>query len=132
MIVGVGHDVADMERFESILGGKTAERFMMRILTEQEREVASRYEGKRLVQYVSGRFAAKEAVVKALGCGIGGTVGFEDIAIVPDANGKPLCALKPEAWERLGLNMESHKLHVTITHDKAIASAVAIAECLSV
>lgn len=128
VIIGIGHDIADMDRFESILNGQASERFMDKILTGQERELARRYEGQRLVQFVAGRFAVKEAVVKAIGCGIGGKVGFSDIEVLPDAAGKPECRLSGGAWDRIGYHPSITAIHVTITHDRSLASAVAVLE----
>lgn len=128
MIVGIGHDITDMERVAAVLAGRSARRFMERVLTARELELCSSYEGARLVQFVAGRFAAKEAVVKALGCGIGATVGFSDMDILRDAAGKPVCELSLSAWERLGFEPDRLRIHITITHDRAIASAVAITE----
>lgn len=120
--------MTDMDRVEALLAGNAGERFLDRILTSRERDLASGYEGKRLAQFTAGRFAAKEAVVKALGCGIGAKVGFADIDILRGAQGKPECYLSGAAWEKLGLAPERHRIHITITHDRAIASAVAIVE----
>jgi holo-[acyl-carrier-protein] synthase len=128
MIAGIGHDVTDMDRVAALLAGKAGERFLERILTSRERELAGGYEGKRLTQFTAGRFAAKEAVVKALGCGIGAKVGFADIDILRGPEGKPECYLSAAAWEQLELIPESYRIHITITHDRAIASAVAIVE----
>ncbi|GLX66183.1 holo-ACP synthase [Paenibacillus glycanilyticus] len=128
MIAGIGHDVTDMDRVEALLAGKAGDRFLSRILTSREREIADGYEGKRLVQFTAGRFAAKEAVVKALGCGIGALVGFADIDILRGPEGKPECTLSGQAWERLERMAENHRIHITITHDRSIASAVAIVE----
>lgn len=130
MIVGVGHDVTDMNRIASLLEGSIGKRFIERILTERERELAVDYRGNRLVHFVAGRFAAKEAVVKAIGCGIGAKVGFGDIAILRDSSGKPVCVLSSDAWRRLELESEHMRIHITITHDRSIASAVAIMERL--
>ncbi|MFX3632252.1 MAG: holo-ACP synthase [Candidatus Pristimantibacillus sp.] len=130
MIVGVGHDITDMDRIASLLKGNIGERFKDRILTKREQELAVDYRGNRLVQFVAGRFAAKEAVVKAIGCGIGAKVGFCDIAILRDINGKPEIVLSNEAWRRLELEPEQIRMHITITHDRSIASAVAIMESM--
>ncbi|ACT03754.1 holo-ACP synthase [Paenibacillus sp. JDR-2] len=128
MIAGIGHDVTDMDRVEALLASKAGARFLGRILTSRERDLAGSYEGKRLAQFTAGRFAAKEAVVKALGCGIGAKVGFTDIDILRGPEGKPECTLSGSAWERLELVPERYRIHITITHDRSIASAVAIME----
>ncbi|MUT67770.1 holo-ACP synthase [Paenibacillus sp. NEAU-GSW1] len=128
MIAGIGHDISDMDRIAVMIDGRHCERFLQRILTSRERELARDYEGQRLIQFAAGRFAAKEAVVKALGCGIGGKVGFADIDILRDESGKPVCELTDAAWRRLERSPTELRIHVTITHDRSMASAVAIAE----
>jgi len=131
VIIGIGHDVSEIERIARVLKSTAGERFLKRILTDGERELAKGYIGQRLYTFTAGRFAAKEAVVKALGCGIGQKVGFSDIAIVPDEAGKPCCSLSESAWERLGLDREGTRIHVTITHERSLASAFAVAEQLN-
>ncbi|MBH5319102.1 holo-ACP synthase [Paenibacillus sp. GSMTC-2017] len=128
MIIGIGHDLTDVRRIAEMLEGKVGERFLERILTLRERELASSYRGARLHQYVAGRFAAKESVSKAFGCGIGACLGFQDIDIIRDELGKPGCVLSDDAWRRLKLESESVRIHITITHESEIASAFAIVE----
>ncbi|MFD0961461.1 holo-ACP synthase [Paenibacillus chungangensis] len=128
MITGIGHDMTDVARIAEAIEGKAGQRFRERVLTEAERKLASSYSGARLHGFVAGRFAAKEAVVKAFGCGIGAVLGFQDIEIMPDGSGRPICTLDEAAWSRLGLPPEGIRLHVTITHEKSIASAFAVAE----
>lgn len=84
--------------------------------------------GLRLIEFTAGRFAAKEAVSKAFGCGIGRTLSFHDIEIGRDDCGKPLCRLVDKAWERLRMSPASTVIHVTITHDHSLASAFVIVE----
>jgi len=131
MIVGIGHDVVEIGRVARIMEGTAAERFRRRVLTDAECE-AARARGNS-AEFVAGRFAAKEAVVKALGCGIGQAVGFRDIEIMPDAAGKPHCVLSADAWSRLASAGGRFAdgpvlLHVSISHERSIASAFAIAE----
>jgi holo-[acyl-carrier protein] synthase len=127
MICGVGMDLLEMSRMKKIVAGKTAERFIERILTSAERKLANTRQA-RLSEFIAGRFAAKEAVVKALGCGIGQIVGFQDIEILPDSLGKPLCFISPQALERLGYTSDSITIHLSITHSESMAAAYAIVE----
>lgn len=113
---------------ERTLLGTSGDRFRLRILTEREQELASARKDKRLIEFIGGRFAAKEAVSKAFGCGIGGELGFLDIEIDRDERGKPVCRLSAAAWERLGLSGEEVAIHVSITHDRGLASAYVIVE----
>ncbi|MDO3412645.1 holo-ACP synthase [Saccharibacillus sp. CPCC 101409] len=128
MIYGIGHDLLDIGRVGRLLEGAQGERFLRRILTPAEREIAAGRSG-RLAEFAAGRFAAKEAIVKALGCGIGRLVGFEDIEIVPDALGKPGVELSAAAWDRLNLpGGSAYAIHLSITHQPALASAFAVVE----
>ncbi len=126
MITGIGMDLVEIDRIRRMLEGQAGSRFMERVLTERERELA-RGKGGRLAEFVAGRFAAKEAAVKALGCGIGAKAGFQDVEIVPGEDGRPLCKLSAAARERLGEG-ELLRLHVTITHTGQLAAAYAVAE----
>ncbi|WP_028563821.1 holo-ACP synthase [Paenibacillus pinihumi] len=127
MILGIGHDLAEIGRIGRLLSGRTGQRFMKRVLTAKELELAES-KGARLAEFVAGRFAAKEAVVKAFGCGIGNIMGFTDIEIRPDDKGKPCVRLSPEAWQRLGLQSAVVNVHVTITHERTMASAFVVIE----
>lgn len=128
MIVGIGLDVVELGRMEKLLAGSAGSRFAARVLTDAE---LARYEtlaGRRAAEFAAGRFAAKEAVVKALGCGIGAAVGFRDVEVLPDGAGRPICRLSPEAWERLGMIEANHRIHVAITHERSLAAATAMVE----
>ena len=130
MIIGIGHDIVQVDRVAAVLEGKAGKRFIERILTECERALAEQYTGARLYQFAAGRFAAKEAVAKAFGTGLGAVLSFTDIGLSKDALGKPQCSLTERAWERLGLDANQVKLHVTITHEHHLASAFAVVERL--
>jgi holo-[acyl-carrier protein] synthase len=127
MIYGVGMDMLEIGRMKKILEGKAGSRFIERVLTSAERDMAQERKG-RLNEFVAGRFAAKEAVVKALGCGIGQIVGFQDMEILPNSSGKPLCILSEAALKRLGFTADSTRIHLSITHSETLAAAYAIVE----
>jgi len=119
--------MVEIDRMGKLLASATAERFMERILTAAERELAQTRKG-RMTEFVAGRFAAKEAVVKAFGCGIGHLVGFQDIEVLPDALGKPLCTLSQAALSNLGYSANELRLHLSITHSQNMAAAYVIVE----
>lgn len=127
-IVGIGLDIVELERVEAVLSGPAGERFVARVLTERERTAMDGLPPKRRAQYVAGRFAMKEAVVKALGCGIGALAGFQDIEALPDGYGKPVCRLSEGALARLGLAGRPPRIHVAITHERSMAAATALIE----
>ncbi|MGZ9587178.1 holo-ACP synthase [Paenibacillus marinisediminis] len=129
MIYGIGHDILELERVSRILDGKSRGRFLQRVLTPAELKVADLKEP-RLSEWVAGRFAVKEALAKAIGCGIGQQVGFQDIEVLPDTSGKPLAKLSAEAWTRIRLNPDRARIHVTISHQPGMASAFCVIEQL--
>ncbi|MBB6673275.1 holo-ACP synthase [Cohnella nanjingensis] len=131
MIIGIGLDVVEMERMARLLAGDTGRKFAERVLTAAELVHYAGMQPRRAVEFAAGRFAAKEAVVKAFGCGIGATVGFRDIELLPDPSGRPMCRLGADAWERLGLPEAGHSIHVAITHERKLAAATAIVETVN-
>lgn len=126
MIQGIGMDLLEISRMQKIINSSSGNRFIQRVLTPLELELATARKG-RLTEFVAGRFAAKEAVVKALGCGIGGIVGFQDMEVLPDSLGKPICSLSHASRLRLGLE-SSIRIHLSITHSDTMAAAYAIIE----
>lgn len=129
MIIGVGTDILEIERVRALINGRLGERFLRRILTPRERQLAA--ERKEQYEFAAGRFAAKEAIVKAFGCGIGEHIGFQDIEIIPDRLGKPCCTLSAEAMHRLKelqYHAEEMTIHLSISHSHTIVSAFAVVE----
>lgn len=130
MIYGIGHDVVEIERVKVMLSGRIGEKLMRRVLTPAELELPGR--STRTAEFLAGRFAAKEAVSKAFGCGIGQVLGFVDMEILPDAAGKPSVSLSPTAWTRLQLNgPKEYTIHLSITHERHLASAFVVVEQLN-
>ncbi len=122
VIVGSGIDVVEIARIERALD-RHGERFCQRVFTPREiRTCAAR--GRSAIQFAL-RFAAKEAVMKALGTGMAGA-GFTEIRIYHHDGGQPYVVLGGSAQvraEELGIA----SWHVSITHSKTTAGAVAIA-----
>ena len=128
MIYGIGNDVLETERIRRILESDRRTSFINRLLTKKEQDLLF-IRNKNELAYVSGRFAAKEAITKAFGCGIGKTIGFQDLEILPDEKGKPIVSLTADAWQRLDLTGEQEYLiHLSISHQPAVAAAFAIVE----
>lgn len=120
-ILGIGIDLCPVARMR---GMKQPERFLARYFTEDERVYIA---GKHLAMHESlaGHFAAKEALVKALGCGI--VLPLSDIAITHDGQGAPHFLLRGQALERFQA-LGGKALHLSITHTDDMAAAVAIVE----
>jgi holo-[acyl-carrier protein] synthase len=128
VILGIGTDLLEIARIRRILEQSAGDRFLERILSPREVELARQKKG-RMAEFAAGRFAAKEAIVKAIGCGIGKQIGFQDIEVLPGALGKPQCFIKQEALARVSLQ-EATRIHVSITHTESMAAAYAIVEKL--
>lgn len=121
MILGAGIDIIEVERVKR---AAAKEGFMERVFTEAERQRLR--SGNNEAQRVAGAFAAKEAVAKALGTGIG-VIEWREIEITHDERGRPLAALSGKALE-LMRGMGGSALHVSISHIRDIAAAQAILE----
>src|SRR4029079_8503401 len=98
MIVGIGSDIVDVRRIESVLE-RHGERFLGRIFTAAERAKAERRANR--VETYAKRFAAKEACAKALGTGFRAGVFFRDMGVVIRPSGKPTLKLTGGALKRL-------------------------------
>lgn len=120
MILGVGTDLVQISRIRRV----GLQRLGDRILAEGEQALQPEGE-ERLAEWLAGRFAAKEAVAKAAGTGIGGNLAFQDIEIQRDENGKPSVRIASGVLARLGWD-RSVTVHLSITHsgDHAVAFAV--------
>lgn len=123
MIVGVGTDIVGLERIGRLIGGERGEAFARRVLSaaEQEYVISKKFPRHRYIEFMAGRWAAKEAVAKAFGCGICGELGFRDIELLPDDRGKPRCIVAREIGRGV-------RVHVSISHADGWASAFAVAE----
>lgn len=119
MILGLGNDIVEIQRIKSLIA-KYPRRFIERVFTPREQEYCQKRKEPSL--HFAGRFAAKEAVVKALGTGFSNGLTWKDFEILPDANGKPTVFLSPAA---LAL-CEGSSLLVSISHSEQYATAIAI------
>lgn len=125
MILGIGFDLTSLPRIESMLR-RYGTRFIERILTEKERaHLPSAHAG--ASAYLAGRFAAKEAAVKALGTGFSLGIGMHDAEILSLSSGKPELVFHRKAAERAAL-MGVKSIHVSISHERDTAGAVVILE----
>lgn len=99
MIVGIGIDLAEIDRVKRVV--EHTPRFIDRILTPAEKEQLSHYHKQRYWEYLTGRFSLKESFAKAMGTGIGQTVGFQDIEIIDNDAGQPLVKKSPFSGQAL-------------------------------
>lgn len=121
-MIGVGIDQVDLDRFGAALTRRPA--LAGRLFSPDEREYASRRADP--VERLAARFAAKEAVMKALGVGIF-DVGLRDIEVVRADSGAPGLRLRGRA-ERVATERGVIRWHLSLTHTDSVAQAIAIAE----
>jgi len=115
MIVGVGIDVVDVGRFEEALDRTPTLR--ERLFTEQERD--------RPLASLAARFAAKEALAKALGAPTG--MAWHDAEVVSESTGNPQFEIRGSVLTRAN-DLGVKSVHVSLSHDAGIASAVVVLE----
>jgi holo-[acyl-carrier protein] synthase len=121
-VCGIGVDAVDVVRFRQVLERRPG--IVDRLFTEAERAYAARSAdpGPRL----AARFAAKEAVLKALGVGVG-EAGFRDVEVVRADSGAPGLVLTGRA-AALSVGRGISRWHVSLTHTDAVAVASVVAE----
>ena len=115
MIVGVGTDLVDIDRFAAVLA--RTPRLAARLFTPSERDLP--------IASLAARFAAKEAVAKALGAP--GGMAWHDCEVVRGPKGRPLLEIRGSVLavaSRLGVG----SWHLSLSHDGAMATAMVVAE----
>jgi holo-[acyl-carrier protein] synthase len=126
-IVGTGVDVAEVARLQAALEDpQTGARFKARVFTPGEQRYCER-RGVARYQSYAARFAAKEAVMKALGHGWGRHVGWLDVEVVREPDGRPTVQLHGKAAATAAAAGIT-RLHLAITHTRDIAVAQIVAE----
>ena len=114
MIIGTGIDIIEIERIKVSIE-KFGDNFIKHIFTDAEIAYVKKY--KNPAQHYAARFAAKEAVYKALG---NSKISWKDIAIYNDKDGRPFCRV---------LKLKSkYKIHISLSHSRHYAAASAIVE----
>lgn len=125
MIIGVGSDIVQHDKNSKLLKWDTEGNFPTRILSNQELAAFNDHNSKD--NFIAGRFAAKEAVLKCLSTGMKDGISLKDIEIVNSASGQPNVQLSGEV-KIICANIGINKWHITISHSEDFTIAFAIAE----
>lgn len=113
MILGTGVDITEVRRLKQAVE-KWGDDFLKRLFTEDELENAKKRGS--LYQHLAGRFAAKEAIFKAMG---DPKLSWQDVQILNDKEGRPVCSI-------LNKRGKSLIVHISISHVKNYATAIAV------
>ncbi|AYM03893.1 holo-ACP synthase [Levilactobacillus yiduensis] len=116
MIYGTGIDITDLARVQAVVAKQP--RFLSKVLTPNELHDYQQLQGQRAVEFIAGRWSAKESYSKAMGTGIGATVGFQDIEIRDNDAGRPIVIRQPFG----GI------AHVSISHTATLVMTQVILE----
>ncbi len=124
-IAGIGTDIVSKQRISKVLE-TNQKRFISRLLTENELQEVPE-EGIKLINYISKRWAAKEAISKSFGTGIGAQLSFQDMEITHLESGAPTVVLSESALQLAQTkNFNSVMITVSDEADYAVAFAVAV------
>jgi len=124
MILGIGIDIIEVTRIAASYE-KFGERFVNRILLRDE--IAYCRSHKNPAPFLAARFAAKEAVSKAFGTGIGAALGWQDVEIRRKASGEPFVVLHGKG-EQLFASRGAKRLLISLSHTQNYAAASAVLE----
>lgn len=130
MIIGIGTDLCDIRRIEGSIE-KFGDRFKAKIFTDGERQYCEKKSGS--AAYYAKRFAAKEAVAKALAGSDTGSLSWHDVEVTKDPSGRPVIKLYRNALSRMQSRLpHGHRgqIHLSLTDDYPYAQAFAILEAL--
>lgn len=123
-IVGVGVDIVDVARIRDMVE-RHGERFLRRVFGDDELAYCMRFSEP--FPHLAARWAAKEAVAKALGTGFSQGVTWRSICVVHAPNGEPMVLLTGNA-QKLAASLGVRKIWLSLSHTREYATAVAVME----
>lgn len=121
MIVGIGIDVVEIQRMKKVID-EWGDLFLERVFTSNELKYS--LTKRNFVQHLAARFAAKEAVAKAISTGWSGIFRWKDVEISNDRSGKPVIALYGKLKEHFSVN----KIYVSLSHSENVVVAFVVVE----
>src|SRR5712692_556594 len=124
MILGIGIDIIEVERIQSSFE-KFGERFLKRIL--HPNEITYCLSHRQPAPFLAARFAAKEAISKAFGTGIGKHLGWQDMEVGRKESGEPFVILHGGGLELLK-QRGARAVHLSLSHTESYAAAMAVLE----
>ena len=124
-VIGLGTDIVNINRIKKIYS-KYGNQFLNKILTESEKNSEKKLSRFKNVSTIAKRFAAKEAISKAIGYGFSNGIHFKDIEIYNDESGKPYANLNGKAKTIVNKISKKYNIFLTLSDDKPWAVATAL------
>jgi holo-[acyl-carrier protein] synthase len=121
-IIGIGTDIVERARI-AVLLARFGDKFVQRILSSEEQQIMAQCTEPEA--YVAKRFAAKEAVAKALGTGIGAALAFHEISITNLPSGKPQVTFKGKS-QQFVKNLNIKEVMISLSDEKMFALAFVV------
>ncbi len=123
-LVGVGIDIVDVARIRNMVE-VYGERFLKRVFSDDELAYCMKFSDP--FPHLAARWAAKEAVAKAMGTGFSQGVTWRNICVIHSPNGEPLVLLTGTA-KKIAANLKVRKIWLSLSHTRDYAAAVAVME----
>ena len=124
-IIGLGTDIVNINRIKKIYS-KYGNHFLDKILTESEKKIEGKVTRSNDIATLAKRFAAKEAISKAIGYGFSKGIHFKNIEIYNDKNGKPHANVNGKAKVALSKISKKYNIFLSLSDDKPWAVATAL------
>ncbi len=121
MAQGLGNDIIEIDRMRASIE-RHGLHFLNRLFSQKEQDYCYKFQDP--APHFTGKFAAKEAVAKALGVGFGASLSWRDLEILNDDNGKPKVYFNEAAMQRF----QNPRILISVSHCTSYAVAVAIWE----
>ena len=124
-IIGLGTDIVNINRIKKIYS-KYGNHFLDKILTKSEKKIENQTTKSKNIETIAKRFAAKEAISKAIGYGFSKGIHFKNIEIYNDKNGRPYANLNGNAKKMLSKISKKYNIFLSLSDDKPWAVATAL------
>jgi holo-[acyl-carrier protein] synthase len=124
-VIGLGTDIVNINRIKKIYT-KYGNHFLDKILTESEKKIEKKKSRLKNIETIAKRFAAKEAISKAIGHGFSKGIHFKNIEIYNDKNGRPYVNVNGKAKIILNKISKKHNIFLSLSDDKPWAVATAL------
>lgn len=127
MAAGIGVDMLEIARMERVIARRPS--FLRRVFTDEERRYCEAHA--RPAEHYAARFAAREAVLKALGTGFAQGIGLHDVSVRNDESGRPIAVLSGRAAQIAAeKGVQEIALSLSHTREVAVANAVMVTEAV--